>query len=498
MIKIIVYGAGMIGKQLASRLLAQGHAVINYIDARADEIVSLNGIEVISIDEARRINDKESIVVFIAVKNVFQHAKIVEELRNIGFEYIIFNPVAIIQDFEVCDNLKMINDVYEAVVENEGEFNVHVPSCKNINLVEVKDWAIIKEAHNNVIAYVPIELLFTNDNPDNKEWSKKNFLATYVAVDMYEGLNSKNINYSSQLVNEYINKIALVGAKKMDLVVGKNWERNVLTGRKDVYWHMKRKMSLQPDFFINNCPYVSYEKNRFILLSSGKNRISFLIEEGFQYIPVEMSSQDYANYLNPEKAKKVYTLMEKLPTDNFTTIPHPYFYYIDSQAPGYVFGWLKKVGKIISRINYYFTKNNYYEGMKIIDALEDQGSSSRFLSNLGCCVTRISNTQTDVENLLYDLLGAEYTLKAESNEKCDVCLVNTNIANKDITKKIIRNCKKICFVQVIKNEEWLDEYLREKGFPIRHLIYEDFWGSDVVVGYVYINKDIDSNKILIE
>lgn len=490
----------MIGKRLAKQLSEQGYIITNFLDVRAREIVSLNGINVISLEEAQLLDDKSNYVVFVAVKNVFQHTEIVVKLRNIGFNYVVFKPLTILQNCNVSDELRIINSVYETVVEDEGYFKGKIPTCDGVNLVEMKDWGVIKELDNNIIAYVPVELLFTNINPDNEEWSEKNFLATYVALDMYRGINSRNSYNSTKLVNEYISKIALTGAKKMGLVVGEKWRQSVLAGRKDVYWHMKRKMSLQPDFFVDNCPYVTYKENRFILMSSGKNRISFLIEEGYLYIPVEMSRKDYISYLNINKAKEIFTLIERKQCEIFTAIPHPFFYYMDSRAPGYVLGWLKKIGKIISRMDYFLTEKNDFQNIKIIDALDDQGCSSRFLSNLGCRVIRILTGVMCIENLLYDLLKAEYIEQEDTDEDCDACLINSNVSNEKLIKKIVLKCNKLCFVQTIAEDEWLDKYLKKNDFPLRYLIYEDFWGSDLVHGYVYIKKDsgINVQNIIIE
>lgn len=487
--QILIYGAGMIGKRLLRQMQLQRLKIVGFIDQRGKDIKSLEGIPVYSIEELQdRFKSKENYLIFIAIKNVFQHTEIVMSLRNIGFEYFVFKPAAILQDCNAGKELIRINQIYENVVESEGNFAETVPSCKTVKLLELKDWGFVSERENLVTAYIPAELLFTNWNPDNPQWSVQNILAAYAAVDMYRGFSGKNGTYCKKLIECYIQEIALAGAQKMGLNTDGLWAESVMEGRRRVYWEMRRKMAFWPGFFIENSVLMKRrENNSFELISSGKNRISFLVAEGMTVIPVRVKKAEYTIFLNTEAASRLYTYLERRPEIKaFAPISHPYFYYVDSIAPDYLENWLGRIGKFIARWLYGMYGTFDFSKLTILSILPDQGVSCRYFSLLGCKVINACKEDDGMRELLDDLFFAEYSNRYESSqeEEVDICFLHTDELKERCLSYYLKQCKSFCFLQTCEEKYRINEMVRESEFSILDQLFEAYWGTKLVSCYL--------------
>lgn len=490
--QILIYGAGMIGKRLLGQMQSQHLRVAGFIDRRGNEIKSLEGIPVYSVEEVKNhFWQKEDYLILIAIKNVFQHTEIVIKLRNAGFEYFVFKPASILQDCNTSTELLIINEIYEKVVESEGILTEAVPSCRKVQLSELKDWGLISERENFVTAYIPAELLFTNRNPDNLQWSVQNILAAYAAVDMYRGFSGKNGKHSKKLIDGYIHEIALAGAKKMGLNTSGAWEENVMEGRRRVYWEMRRKMAFQTDFFIENSVLVKRrENNSFELISSGKNRLSFLVAEGMTVIPVRMQKEEYTTFLNKEAAERLHSYLGKNPEIKvFAPIAHPYFYYIDTTAPDYLENWLGRVGKFIARWLYDTQGIFAFSELTILSALPDQGVSSRYFTLLGCKVINTCRESDRMRELLNNLFLGDYQDLHDSRlGEVDICFLHTDELKESGLPGYLKNCKYFCFLQTYEKDKRVNELVEESDFFISDKLFEAYWGPKLIKCYLLVRN----------
>lgn len=487
--QILIYGAGMVGKRLLRQMQQQNLSVAGFIDRRGKEIKTLEKIPVYSLEELQnRFQQKENYLIFLTIKNVFQHNEIVMSLRSMGFEYFVFKPASILQGCNKNEELIIVNRIYEKVVETEGTLAETVPSCKGVRLLELRDWGFLSEQEGFVTAYLPAELLFTNWNPDNPQWSVQNILAAYAAVDMYRGFSGKNGKHSKKLIDCYMQEIALAGAQKMGLNTDGLWEESVREGRRRVYWEMRRKMAFWPEFFIENSVLMKRrENNSFELISSGKNRVSFLIAEGMTVIPVRMKKNEYTIFLNAKVANRLYTYLEKRPEIRpFAPISHPYFYYVDSMAPDYLENWLGRIGKFIARWLYDMYGMFDFSKLTIQSLLPDQGASCRYFSLLGCKVINSCKGNDEMRELLDDLFFAEYSNRYENNrdEEVDICFLHTDNLNEESLLPYLKQCKSFCFLQSCEDKSWVNEMVRRSEFSILDKLFEAYWGTKLVNCYL--------------
>ena len=110
----VIYGAAFLGVQILTGLRNSGYNVNAFLDKRASELKEVEGVKVYE-PQSYKSDNKENVVVIVAVTTTFEHPKIATYLRTLGYHKIICKMDE--NAGLVADNLKKIAYAYDKILE---------------------------------------------------------------------------------------------------------------------------------------------------------------------------------------------------------------------------------------------------------------------------------------------------------------------------------------------------------------------------------------------
>ena len=483
--KVLIYGAGSVGKVVSDTLDKAEIVIAAYIDKRANVIQESNNRPVFApnqLDEV--IKDKDNYVIIITIRNVFEHSSLAEYFASIGFNNIIYKPITILRGNknEVQDS---INQAYEQIT---GKFIVPQDeiSCYEKEDFAICDFALQKEFEDDILVKLPAELLFSNTNLKIPVWSCQNFYSNYIAVDLYEAFGNAHYGQMLDKVNQYVDRFALPGAKVMGVNTDGNWRQLIIDSRQKVYYEMEYKLWMDFDFFVQNSTKVGLRTGKgFELIASGKNRVSFLISKGYRYIPVRISKEEYQEYINIDAVDKIANYFNTTSIEIFAPIPHPFFYRIDTVAPDYPIECVKPIARFLAEQVY--LENGKYSFGKYCLAIgvNDEGYMSRYFKMLGYGVYRIlkSNQEfcTMLDTMFYYVSGDFHR-----NDTSFYCSIISGEMMDDVAEELIRRTNK--FLVIISSPEHEERSLlvNKLEFDLYEELFETVWRGERIKGKIYV------------
>lgn len=488
--RILIYGAGDKGRRVLDVLACENIAVEAFLDKRAQAYIGFQGVPVVAPDSLVGYGEKGDYAVIITVKNAYAHNEIALKLKEMGFYNLIFMPLYVLKG-------GMDNQVLNAVMRVNSELTdqYKVPPGE-IPSVEREDLSVLHRAdlfielsEGKVKAYVPAELLhmpmaFQNawQISEKDKRINHNMLVSYYAVYMYEEFARGCIDENAEGLGTYLTE-AKETSRRNGMPVDQAWKNNFISGKLMVFQSMKNQLALHPDFFRENCAEVSFETpSHFRVNGTGKNRISFLLSQGYQYVPVIMSGEDYNRYLNEEALKAVQDILGGAQPD--FPISHPAFFEQYSGAEDYLRLWLIPVArKILESLKTRLAGRSVSE-VTCLDGSDDWGNTSRFLSLLGFRVKR-SDGRSITEALdrlfyvsadVWECVGEPkiFLYSNRSDEKSD---------GEDKIWEMLSNGVSVCFVQCWDGNLGILQTIYERGFTIRDKLFSTYWQERPVTGY---------------
>lgn len=483
--KILIYGCGDKGIKIKKAVQQCCGEIEAYIDARAESLSVFQGKKVFSPEEVYDFEQKNTYVILIAIKNVFQHNEIATALQNNGYYNIIFKPLSVLNNTTNNIQLLEISAAHEAILDKNTIPRTEIPSIENLSLFEFFDHGVIEENGDELKAYLPGDLFFLRDKQEFGIWKDGNIMCTSPIIDMYIGFRDCSPKYYINSIDEFLNKHAIPVAINNGMTITSDWKDHVIDGRKDVYYSMQTKAILDPFFFIRHCISVNRRnKGGFYLSSSGKNRVAFLIAERYKYIPATISRAEYEYFINLPQLN----LLQKYITQNnvtyfFAPIPHPYFYLQKVQATNYTEIWLMKIGRILSRYFWKQTGALKFHKTVIYDALSDEGASSRFFSLSNYQVIRIWDEEEKeklLDRLFYFETGQFHQDNIEDTSST-IIMLSSNI--KSTYLKIAHLSPLFYFIQVWNGADDIVHSITEQGYK-SYQLFSTYWGASLVDGYM--------------
>lgn len=483
--KVLIYGAGSVGRVVSDTLDKTGIVIAAYIDKRADVIQENNKRPVFDLNQLDEvIKDKDNYAIIITIRNVFEHSSLAEYFDSIGFKNIIYKPITILRGNknEVQDS---INNAYEQIT---GEFIVPQGeiACYEKEVFTLCDYALQKEFEEDVLVKLPAELLFSNTNLKMPVWSCQNFYSNYIAVDLYEAFGNARDRQMMDRVNQYINRFALPGAKVMGVNTDGNWRELIIDSRQKVYYEMEYKLWVDFDFFMQNSTKVGLRNGKgFELIASGKNRVSFLVAKGFRYIPVKISKEDYREYLNMKVVNKVADYLNKTSRKIFAPIPHPFFYKIDAVAPDYPVECVKPIARFLAE-QIYLENGKYLFGQyHLAIGVDDEGYMGRFFKMLGYGVYRILKSNQELGTMLDTMF---YYVSADFHKRDTgfYCSIISNEMADDIAEELISRTDNFLIIMSSSAHEERRFLANNLKFDLYQELFETVWGGKKIQGRIYI------------
>ena len=421
----IIYGAASIGNLAKNALEKCNAKIIGYIDKRAFELESFNQLPVWEIDNVPEKYISQQIIVFVGVKNVFEHEKIVRILNKKGFKYIVYKPYSVLIGKGNTEE-ESISEIYDMLFQGMLDVaEMKLPICKVNRPKSTFDYAVLKESYADIIAYVPAEFIYTNNYIEGGmvKWGNINILSYFTHIDFFRFLDNREDASIDSYIKEYCEYTA--GLQK-NCVVTDSWKENVIKNRIQIYEEMCECLNLDFDFFIRNAPEAIWNDEKHIFnLTNGKHRSTFLASKGIKYIPLKVKKTDYDKFYHKEEISKVNEQLSLIESD--IMIPHPCFYRHDRNADKGEYVFLSWFARYYGKKSFYKYGKVMFEQMKIIDWSNDFGYCARFLSRLGCKVQRFVYP-TELERQLNQLFYSSCSYKSENyndaEENYDIGIIN--------------------------------------------------------------------------
>lgn len=405
---IILYGAATIGCLLDEYLTDFGYLIKGFMDLRAAEIKELHGKKVYSPDSADLPKDS---IIIIAVKNVFEHSRIAEDLSKKGFCKLIYRPYASLkgQGDQAENQLNNIYDLISDYKERKVPFEGKVPVSHFTTRSLLKLSGIVSEADTMLTVNIPITLLFSDRVPQMPEFSVL-FMRPHLSfvkyiLGMAGGESDSFLRYCRDAATK-------VGGFETTAL----WENNVVRNQAEVYAQMNHMYDLDKNFFIDQAPKVQWNEKRYFNLQSGKHRSTFLAAKGNNYIAVQMSKEDFNAWVQASVALEIEpVLREKYRQGLSVPIENPYFYEYSCLEEPFWYQLVRTVMERVSEIDYQNSSVNLLPDRKFSVALSDSGFTKRFIKRCGFQVATWLETD-ELEKKLDILLGDDFACKTGSNQ----------------------------------------------------------------------------------
>lgn len=440
---ILIYGAASIGIIAYNIFKEKNIPVRGFIDKRGDEIVQLCGLKVWCLeDEDIKALDK-NFVVFVGVKNVFEHDNIVRKLLEYGFNNIIYRPYSVIKGEGKIEE-KKLNEIYDAIMNRNIKVSGDpIPKTFNVQSYDFKDYSVIKSDESIKTVYVPIESLFT-DNKEVKErwgWTNIPVLTLIPHIDFFKYLDGQN-EYS---YHRYLDYCVAFAQSTGQIKITDLWKENVIKNRADVYSNMNLSLERDYDFFLRNAPTGEWNPKGYFNLVSGKHRAAFFLAKGKQFFPLKISVDDFNSWVNkPFLDKLINRFFELDLHESHAPIEHPYFYDLKCVDRSF---WYRLLCSFMYNIALYQYESVHNIALSelggVIISLNDDGYIARNLQKYGMGV-KVYNT-----SILGEILNELLLIKRNNAKNLEYAVIEYKFGTEIPFENIIDQDLK-CVVVIVQ------------------------------------------------
>lgn len=408
--RIWLYGAATTGVLTNSYLNKYGYEIEGFIDKRAEEIKTLCNKKVLSLGELASANeDLGNIIVLIAVKNVFEHERIVADLIRYKIYNIIYFPSSCLKGGGTEDEQKLY------VLSNCISKKLKIEECvlpKTFRLtdLEYSDNSIIKEDEEKVTVLLSAMLVFTDKKMKSKEYydkvetkesviSNKNILTLISHIQFFGFLSGeRGSDYS-----KYIMFCEKAAQRLNEFKLTDDWRANVFKNRVEVFENMNMEYERKTDFFINNAPDAEWNEKGYFNLVSGKHRAAFLVAKGDWYIPVSIKKNEYKKLFLRNEIDIVKNIMKELDIRELKVpVEHPLFDNISCNARTFWYTTIRKISLSLYNNNFLFSGDS-----SVLIDVDDLGFLARFFIRMGIRVQKIQRNgsceslECAINNMMY-------------------------------------------------------------------------------------------------
>ena len=502
--KYVIYGAGGNGLHIKNMLLESGFLLLGILDKRAAEIKNIGDTPVYAVEQfAEKDREKDEKIIIICVKNVFEHVNIARKLMKLGYKNIIYKPFPILQGNNDAE-WNSINYAYETLLEHRrlAEIRDKEIACSRLDhLLVVKDELLIEDDAENVLCYMPVELICNYDRKDT--FCLLPMAAYYPLLNICRYLLGTEYHYSWEEIKSDFFLYSADWVERSGNEFSDGLKKSMLSSRINVFHEMQKKADIDSSFFVRNAVEVKRKDSfRFYLSTSGRNRISFLIARGRRYIPVHMSKSDYESWLNKPKFDELKEYMENENIDRlFTVVPHPMMISCTAQTTDYLSLFcMPVVEKIYRELHWKAAENKkgYYkinskryseelEKLKIIAAVEDEGCIGRILLMYGMncyrfyCDEKQQKISKLIDALFYINTPEHMTCMKDYEDLICECRILIWDSRMDSS-----------FVSAFKGDmlfvlQWGKNLCQEtlyNGFANKKLLFRTIWLNEKISGWV--------------
>jgi hypothetical protein len=491
---ILIYGAMVYGRKLYKKLSTEGFRVAGFVDKRANEIENVNGLPVWTI-ENMPVNSKT--VVILTIKNVFDHSIIAEQINKSKkcFKVIcIHKPVLEGNGTKEQNKLASVHHaLFHADIFHNPIFD-KIPIEVINNAFEFKDYSIRSSSADRVLAYIPIEMIYSAPEINNVkyEWAEKNIM-TLPHIGLFHYFDG-DIRHND-ILSDYVD-FAKKTTHLNGVQVTEKWAENLIDSKLKVWNSMCSWLERAPDKFNINAEKANWnDKKKYFNLDGGRHRAAFLISRNFKNIPLKISKQDYEEYLNMPVINK---LIEYIKSNNIKSLPasisHPYFYGFPSSKRGYTNHCLKAITMYISHHMLKKQKKIAFEQLSFLHIGEDSGALKRHFAKMGSRVFSLTSCSSieNLLNLLFYFKEINY-ISDIGDLTFDIVYIDRedNRMSRNLLMNILEKVTKFLFVESnLKSDYYNDDknLFRDQGFVYTPISCFFSNGKHIEIGVIINNE----------
>ncbi|VXC32238.1 conserved hypothetical protein [Pseudomonas sp. 8Z] len=386
--EVVIYGAAALGTLVCRNIRAISR-VVAFFDKRGDELETCMGVPVHSLEQAPFSADRRKrLVVFIAIKNIFEHEYLVNRLIELGYERIVFKAAdRSVFDKRGMEGLEAIAETFDQAVAGSLTLPRQVPVSRLSFRVEWRDYASIRTAAGRVLAHIPVSDIATNLYGDaSYAWENVPIAAMFPHLEFFEYLGGDAKASPDFYIEDFI---VYTARRNGDYATTERWKENVIQNRAMVHEQMSLAWELDREFFTRNAPEAVWNPRGHFNLTSGKHRATFLVSKGCKFIVLSMSEDDYEEYLNRSTLEAAIRFVEDhgarpLPAP----VLHPFFYRYPCAGAESFHGLLARLLRIMGKEVFQRHGTVNFRRLRINDASRDWAELGLRFAKLGAQVVR--------------------------------------------------------------------------------------------------------------
>ena len=264
--QILIYGCGIIGREICKSLKKDGYCVVGFIDKRYKEVSILDGVPVYGLEEINLIHSIKDLLVIISLMNGMEHELIAQKLAEKGAQNIVYLPMHLSGSYE--DRKKMRN-IYKKIICHSFNEVVYIPVYEK-KTKYLSHTHLIDMNEENSIFWCPIEDVELNGLD-----------VTYELL--FKWLDGEAVDITDYLI--------LVGRDSRELKT--QW----LESRKKLYDIYNDSLQYDLTFFSDAPSLVKWNSSGSFSVIDGLTRMVFLIYKGYREVPVLSSLSDYQQWM---------------------------------------------------------------------------------------------------------------------------------------------------------------------------------------------------------
>jgi len=476
--KIIIYGAGELGRQVYEHLKGKNMHIVAFFDKKATG--KIDGIPVLSpYDEPLDLKERASVIVILCLNAGNEHRRIADDLYLNGYEKIVFLPLNYGMPYHTKIRLTRL---YNQALSGEVIWS-EVKQYKEYLQIKWRDDAVIREDKEWIWVWINQEILFSEDYFNWKGDKKKiHLLNDGVDVNLnayywYHGLFDYIDGIQSDC-QEYLSIFNIQQGTKAGI--------DKICDREKLVADLNQKLSYGLEFFIEAAPEVAWNSKGYFNLVGGHHRTIFLQNKGYVYYPVKMQKEDYIVWKNQDCLEQLTDYIDKNNIENtYVSVPHPYFinfpYLRESWGPTILGDVLRYLGAI--RLN----------DKKVIDISQYEGYFARVAKRM--CAEDIlfycaDHTILSLANEIFKLLKIEDIRMTDSLDSISGECHNADIifgmlnTRELVKKKCLQTFQGILFAEhYVDDDHFVEVVSHETGMNRYKSIHrETFQGRILEVG----------------
>lgn len=393
--EILIWGTGRLAARYMKFSFFAGYEIIGFVDSyktdsqfmgyrvyRPEDIGAMEyDYLVICVAKENDIILETCIAKGIDLKKVFFAVKELD-LKNANQSYV-----------EQLPGLDAFSDIFPALYNDIKRYRNDRLYYKNINILceEAQDSSLIRDVgENHVVAWIPVELLFSERQEDNHlpvytdEWKQQNRIwenHPIISFEPYRNLFQFFLNGTS-FPDKYCKWFQYLFISR-GLNSGYTDEQ-LIEKRYREFMNMQRELNRGMTFFIERPAVAKWNSKGYFNLLDGHHRTSFLYYSGLTRMPVQITRGDYELWSNKETALEVRQfILEQKREEFYQPILNPYFFKLHTYREGFS---KSRLHHLLEHFN-----ATRFAGKKVVDIGACLGYMGQAFCRMGADVTLIEH-----------------------------------------------------------------------------------------------------------